>query len=140
MLNGDFTAIASAACNTSGAITLRAPFVDNKINPALFSPASVKLASLLPKPDDPCGQVFFDRIDNSDEDVFTTKVDYTINNSQSVFGRLLVSAYFAPSNYDGKTLLSPTTVRLDGWCVLGRLRSHVPGQQQHGQRVPRDGE
>ena len=36
MLNGDFTAIASAACNTSGAISLRAPFVGNKINPALF--------------------------------------------------------------------------------------------------------
>ena len=64
---------------------------------------------MLPKPDNPCGQVFFDRIDNSDEDVFTTKVDYTINNSHSIFGRLLVSAYFAPSNYDGKTLLSPTT-------------------------------
>ena len=108
MLNGDFTAIASAACNTGGAITLRTPFVGNKISPALFSPASVKLASLLPIPDNPCGQVFFDRIDNSDEDVFTTKVDYTISNSHSIFGRLLVSSYFAPSDYDGKTLLSPT--------------------------------
>ena len=112
----------------------------NKINPALFSPASVKLASQLPKTDNPCGKVFFDRIDDSDEDVFTTKVDYTINNSHSVFGRLLISYYFAPSDYDGQTLLSPTTVRLDGSCVLGRLRSHVPAQQQHGQRVPRDGE
>ena len=68
----------------------------------------MKLAGLLPKTDDPCGKVFFDRIDNSDEDVLTTKVDYTINNSHSVFGRLLVSAYFAPSNYDGVTLLSQT--------------------------------
>ena len=109
MLNGDFTAIASAACNTSGAIRLLAPFVDNKVSPALFSPASVKLAGLLPTPDNPCGQVFFDRVDNSDEDVLTTKVDYTISNRQSIFGRLLVSSYFAPSNYDGKTLLSPTT-------------------------------
>ena len=107
MLNGDFTAIASAACNTSGAISLRAPFVGNKINPALFSPASLALASQLPKTDDPCGQVFFDRIDDSDENVFTTKVDYTITNRQSVFGRLLISDYFAPSDYDGQTLLSP---------------------------------
>ena len=38
MLNGDFTAIASAACNTGGAITLLAPFMDNRVRPsALFS-------------------------------------------------------------------------------------------------------
>ena len=108
MLAGDFTTIASAACNTGGAINLRAPFVGNKVNPALFSPASVKLAGLLPQTTDPCGKVFFDRINNSDEDVLTTKVDYTMNNKQSVFGRLLISSYFAPSDYDGVTLLSPT--------------------------------
>jgi hypothetical protein len=109
MLNGDFTTIASAACNTGGAITLRAPFVGNRIDPSLFSPASVKLANLLPATTDPCGKVFFDRIENNDENVLTTKVDYTLSGTQSVFGRLLVSSYFAPSNYDGKTLLSPTT-------------------------------
>jgi hypothetical protein len=108
MLNGDFTAIASAACNTGGAIQLRTPFVNNMVSPALFSPASLKLASLLPRSDNPCGQVFFDRIDNSDEDALTTKVDYTITNRHSVFGRLLVSSYYAPSDYDGQTLLSPT--------------------------------
>jgi hypothetical protein len=115
MLNGDFTAIASAACNTSGAIALRAPFVGNRINPALFSPASLALANQLPKTDDPCGLVFFDRIDDSDENVFTTKVDYTITNRQSIFGRLLISDYFAPSDYDGQTLLSPTrSASMDG--------------------------
>src|SRR6185436_3737968 len=84
MLNGDFTAIASAACNTGGAITLRAPFVNNMVSPSLFSPASVKVAGLLPRSDNPCGQVFFDRVDNSDENVFTTKVDYTITNRHSL--------------------------------------------------------
>src|SRR5205814_5668791 len=81
----------------------------NMIDPKLFSPASVKLAAHWPVPDNPRGQVFFDRINNSDEDVVTTKLDYTINNSHSIFGRVLISSYFAPSNYDGKTLLSPTT-------------------------------
>ena len=108
MLAGDFTTIASAACNTDGAIQLKGGFQGNKIDPSKFSPASVKLASLLPKTTDPCGKVFFDRINNSDEDVLTTKVDYTINNKQSVFGRLLISSYFAPSDYDGTTILSAT--------------------------------
>ena len=108
MLNGDFTAIASAACNTGGAITLRAPFVNNMVSPTLFSPASIKVARLLPTPDNACGQVYFDRIDNSDENVVTAKVDYTMTNRQSIFGRLLASRFFAPADYDGKTLLSPT--------------------------------
>ena len=38
MLNGDFTQIASAACNNGTALTLPPPFVDNRVNPALFNP------------------------------------------------------------------------------------------------------
>src|SRR3982751_1268050 len=49
MLRGDFTAFASAACNGGTAVTLRAPFVNNAISPALFSPAALKMASFLPK-------------------------------------------------------------------------------------------
>jgi hypothetical protein len=92
----------------SGAITLRAPFVNNMVSPSLFSPASVKVASLLPKPDNPCGQVYFDRIDNSDEDAFTTKVDYTITNRPCHLRSAALIVYYAPSDYDGRTLLSPT--------------------------------
>jgi hypothetical protein len=106
MLAGDFTAFASAACNTGGAVNLKAPFAGNKVSPSLFSPASVKLAALLPVPTDPCGKVFFDRVNNSDEGVLTAKVDYTLSNSHSIFARLLDSSYHAPSNYDGKTLMS----------------------------------
>jgi hypothetical protein len=38
MLAGDFTAFASPACNAGRTVALRAPFVNNQINPALFSP------------------------------------------------------------------------------------------------------
>ena len=41
MLAGDFTAFASPACNAGRQITLRAPFVNNRIDPALFSKAAV---------------------------------------------------------------------------------------------------
>src|SRR5262245_14895855 len=44
MLAGDFTAFASAACNARGQITLRAPFVNNRIDPARFSPTAVNIA------------------------------------------------------------------------------------------------
>ena len=48
MLAGDFTAFASAACNQGRAIALRAPFVNNRVDPALFSPAAMNLARRLP--------------------------------------------------------------------------------------------
>src|SRR5437867_8423321 len=41
MLNGDFTAIASAACNGGTARTLAGGFVDNRIDPSRFSPVSL---------------------------------------------------------------------------------------------------
>ena len=40
MLAGDFTAFASPACNGGRQVTLNAPFVGNRIDPARFSPAA----------------------------------------------------------------------------------------------------
>ncbi|MGH2400201.1 MAG: carboxypeptidase regulatory-like domain-containing protein, partial [bacterium] len=43
MLAGDFTDFASPACNGGRQVTLRAPFVSNRVSPALFSPAAVNM-------------------------------------------------------------------------------------------------
>src|SRR5712691_5768516 len=51
MLGGDFTAIASSACNNGRQITLRAPFADNRINPALFSPVALNVVKQNPVTD-----------------------------------------------------------------------------------------
>jgi hypothetical protein len=37
MLNGDWTAFASSACNAGRQLLLRAPFVNNRIDPTLYS-------------------------------------------------------------------------------------------------------
>jgi hypothetical protein len=50
MLAGDFSDIMSAACQGGVNRTLGGPFVGNKVNPALFNPIAVKIASLLPSP------------------------------------------------------------------------------------------
>src|SRR5262249_41777027 len=47
MLSGDWTTIASAACNSNRPITLGAPFSGNKISPAMFDPAALKIAQML---------------------------------------------------------------------------------------------
>src|SRR5947207_10963859 len=63
MLAGDWTTYASAACQSTGAMTLRAPFgtggfAPNTINPALFSKPAVELIRRLNvTPIDGCGRV-----------------------------------------------------------------------------------
>ncbi len=46
MRNGDFTAAASAECNAGRALTLPLPFVDNRVNPALFNPVALNVMNL----------------------------------------------------------------------------------------------
>jgi len=107
MMAGDFTTFASPQCQGRQIAPLRPPFVNNQVSPAQFSPASLKVVSLLGvTPDNPCGQVFFDRVDNNDEHLFTTKVDYSFSASHSIFGRLQYQKYDSPTDYDGTTAFS----------------------------------
>ncbi len=99
MLAGDFTAFASGACNTRGPITLKdrypdgspTGFVNNHINPALFSPAAKNIAARLPKTNDPCGEIVFGQRNLHDEDQVVGKVDYQQSNKHSLFGRMLLT-------------------------------------------------
>ena len=63
MLAGDFTAAASPLCNGGRQVALTAPFAGNRLDPARFSPAAVKIANheLFPKSTHPCGEIRFKR-------------------------------------------------------------------------------
>ena len=56
MLSGDFTALASPACNTGRQIALRAPFVNNQVSPSQFDPTALKYLQYIPVSTDPCGR------------------------------------------------------------------------------------
>jgi len=91
MLAGDFTAIASPACNAGRQITLRAPFVNNRIDPALLSKPAVTIAKRLPTPDDPCGEIRYSvPLDNNDKQI-VTRGDYQIGANHSLFARYIDS-------------------------------------------------
>src|SRR5256712_8826835 len=91
MLAGDFTAFASAACTTRGAVTLKPPFVNNRIDPKLFDPVAVKIVALLPKADDDCGQVLYGQRNPLDAHQWVSRIDYQASPKHSVFGRVLAS-------------------------------------------------
>jgi hypothetical protein len=72
---------------------LRAPFVNNRIDPAQFSPAAVKLAARLPKTDDPCGETHFGLPEHRNEYQGVSRVDYQLSPNNSVFGRYMATQH-----------------------------------------------
>ena len=89
MLAGDFTQFASPACNSGRQVALRAPFINNRVDPAAFSPAAVRLARLLPSTTDPCGQVTYGIREDSNEWQGIGRVDYQLTADHTIFGRYL---------------------------------------------------
>jgi hypothetical protein len=75
-MNGDFTAFASPSCNGGRQVNLGGGFVGNRIDPALFSPAGLKLARRLPTATDPCGQITYQTKDDSNEGQGIGRIDY----------------------------------------------------------------
>jgi Carboxypeptidase regulatory-like domain/TonB dependent receptor-like, beta-barrel len=113
MLAGDWTAITSPACNASRQITLRAPFVNNRIDPSLYSRPSLNLVKRLPVTNDPCGQVQFGRAANGDNDLIVGKIDFQKSAKHSLFGRYQGALSFEPTDYDGVNLLSASNADYD---------------------------
>ena len=108
MLNGDFTTFASALCNSRGAVTLKAPFVNNRIDPSQFSQAALNILQKVPVSTDPCGKIQFGVPNDSTDNEIVGKIDYTINQNQTLTGRYLYARYANPVEYDGSNVLQIT--------------------------------
>ena len=91
MLAGDFTAAASPLCNGGRQVALTAPFAGNRLDPARFSPAAVKIANheLFPKSTHPCGEIRFKRPGNDQRRAVRLRVDYQWSANHSIFGRYI---------------------------------------------------
>jgi carboxypeptidase family protein/TonB-dependent receptor-like protein len=101
MLDGDFTAFASPACNGGRQVNLGGGFVGNRINPALFSPAAMRLARLLPTATDPCGQITYATTADSNEGQGIGRVDYQLTQDHSIFGRYMATFIKKQPSYEG---------------------------------------
>ena len=107
MLAGDFSTITSPACNPGRSIALRAPFdANNRISPALFSPAAVNIAARLPKTTDPCGRVDFTRTTHNFENMAIGRVDYTMTSNHTLFTRYELARYKAQPDNDPTNVLA----------------------------------
>ena len=139
MLAGDWTGITSPACNGGRQINMKTQFpdgtptgfVNNRINPAMFSKAAVTLVTkyLPTNPIDACGQVVYGRRQNSDEHMTVGKIDYQQSDKHLLFGRYERGSRVTPNNYNGSVILSlsiPDYVRRFHSFVLGDTYSISP--------------
>ena len=106
MLAGDWTTFASAGCNLGTPRTLRAPFVNNQISPALYVRPAVFMANRLLdslKQDgitpNPCGRITYNTPSNETDRQYVGKVDYQVSDKQSAFLRLLATAQKVPNSF-----------------------------------------
>jgi hypothetical protein len=101
MLAGDFTTFTSPQCNGGRQVNLRAPYVNNRIDPALFSPAALNLARRLPSTTHPCGELTYAVPADSDESQALARIDFQSGTRHSLFGRYLLTRYTENPGYAG---------------------------------------
>lgn len=97
MLQGNFQGFASPACNGGKQLNLPAPFEDNIIAPTLLNPSAVAVAKLLPEATNECGKVIYGPRSVYNSYQLLGRVDYQINEKNSLFVRYMNTAYNQPS-------------------------------------------
>ena len=113
-LQGDFSTTESAACQSSGkAIQLLNPFTgealpNNQISPSLFSASSLKLMQYLPPATNDCGIVNYAIPSQQSEDQVIGRIDSTINQKHSLYGRYFYDNYTSPAFFSPTNALITT--------------------------------
>jgi hypothetical protein len=122
MLAGDFSQVSSAACRAQGNLTLPAAlgFVNNRIDPAVLSPAAVNISRLLPTTADPCGRITYSRQTKPHEGQGIGRVDWQIGQNQSLFARFMRTT----TSWDPALLNNPENILVAGTAGAGGRDSY----------------
>ena len=119
MLAGDFTTVMSAQCRPR-ALDLSAPFVNNRIDPALYSKPALAVVTWkgpktpFPTTDNPCGEITYGNVFAENEGIYVGKVDFQQTIDHSLFGRVLVHKFDSLGALEpGKTF---PAIRVQGVC------------------------
>jgi hypothetical protein len=119
MLAGDFTEFASAACQ-GRAVTLRPPFLNNRISPSLFSPAALNMARRLPSTTNPCGEITYSVPSDSNEGEALGRADLQWSSNHSIFGRYMAKFVKRPPPFEtSDNVLTTTEQGLDNLFQSG---------------------
>jgi hypothetical protein len=104
MLRGDFRRALSVPCVTAPR-TLGFPFVNNQVDPSLFNPLSLKIASMLPAVDpaldpDGCGRYVYVQDRSSTDQQYVSRLDFQMTQNKRVFVRDFLAFFNDPPAFD----------------------------------------
>jgi hypothetical protein len=116
MLSGDFTTFASATCQGGKGVTLKAPFVGNKIGVSSLNSIALAIAAKLPKTNDPCGLVTFGSRNIENDYQGIGRIDYQKSSRHMIFGRYLATQAELPQPYNPSNLLTANTSGFDNFA------------------------
>ena len=107
MLNGDFTAFASPACNGGTQRTLTGGFVGNRIDPSRLSPVSLNFLKHVPVSTDPCGKASVRHPEQQHRAPGAGEGRlHDQQRTRSLFARYFYAVYDNPATYDGSNVLT----------------------------------
>ena len=114
VLNGDFSAIESAACQSNG----KARVIKDPVNGATFAGSQVPITrfnqqalgilKLVPLSSDPCGRLTLSIPNTGDENQGVSRVDWQQSSRHTIFGRYFITDFTDPPIFDGSSLLTTT--------------------------------
>src|SRR5579884_1406454 len=113
MIAGDWSACPQDLAPLSP--SLKALFTNNRIDPSLYDPATIKLAKMLPVSTAPCGNTSYGLITQINEGQYVGRADYQINQKHTLFGRYYRIHYYRPPsmNFTPNNILTSTQGGLD---------------------------
>lgn len=108
-LQGNFST-QSSACVARTIIdpTTGKPFPNNQIPVDRFSPQALNLMKYIPSSADPCGKLLYSIPNNSTENQYLGRIDWTQSARHSLFGRYYYTANDNPAVYTNSNLLLTT--------------------------------
>ena len=114
-LNGDFSVLESAACQSSGKarpindpLNGGLPFPNYQVPVSRFNPASLKLDAYLPVSTSPCGKATYGIPTTGDEDQAIGRVDWILTAKHSIFARYFLAQYSNPASWNPTNALVTT--------------------------------
>jgi hypothetical protein len=127
VIGGDFSQLASAACQSSGTArtlidpTNGEPFAGNVIPTSRLNPQALNILKYVPVSADPCGEITYSIPEPQREEQYIGRVDWNQSSKHNLFGRYFFADYRSPAAFNNDLLL--TTQR----GVLDRSQSATMG-------------
>ncbi len=110
MLKGDFSAYNSSPCKKTLYVpgtNPKVPYPNNQIPAGTFNSSALQLINnYLPRATDPCGKIIYGIPQPQNEDQFIGRIDWTVNQKQTLFGRYFITHFTQPGFFNNNLLLT----------------------------------